>query len=86
MRRLRRCSGGSNGSTGGTGYRRRQLAQRLRRCNGEQVKRLRKCSGSASATMPLSAGKCPNPTSNLVNEHKNPDFVLGKWGNWHREA
>ena len=18
--------------------------------------------------------------------HKNPDFVLGKWGNWHREA
>ena len=26
--------------------------------------------------MPLSAGKSPNPTSILVNEHKNPDFVL----------
>ena len=21
-----------------------------------------------------------------ANEHKNPDFVLGKRGNWHREA
>ena len=28
--------------------------------------------------MPLSAGKSPNPTSNLVNEHKNLDFVLEK--------
>ena len=28
--------------------------------------------------MPLSAGKSPNPTSNLVNEHKNGNFVLGR--------
>ncbi len=28
------------------------------------------------ATAPLSAGKSPKPTSNLVNEHKNLDFVL----------
>ena len=36
--------------------------------------------------MPLSAGKSPNPTSNLVNEHKNPDFVLEMLENEGSEA
>ena len=61
--------------------RQRQLAQRLRRCDSEQrqvAQRLRRGNGCAGATMPLSAGKSPNPTSNLVNEHKNGNFVLGR--------
>ena len=40
------------------------------------AQRLRRYDGCAGATIPLSAGKSPNPTSNLVNEHKNLDFVL----------
>ena len=28
--------------------------------------------------MPLSAGKSPNPTSDVVNEHKDGNFVLGR--------
>ena len=47
-----------------------------------QIRRLGRCDGSAGAAAPqvrrclFRRESAPTPTSNLVNEHKNPDFVL----------
>ena len=73
-----RCSGGSTGSTGGTGGRRLQAT--ADGTAAAQIRRLRRYDGCAGATMPLSAGKRPNPDIQFSKRAQKPRFCAREVG------